>query len=71
MTVDRDPRVLAGRFLSLAARPDALVALNAATATLARNRSWPLVAARHLDVYEEVIRGNGASRRRVRAAQSG
>jgi glycosyltransferase involved in cell wall biosynthesis len=71
MTVDRDPRVLAGRFLSLAARPDALDALNAATATLARNRSWPLVAARHLDVYEEVIRGNGAPRRRVRAAQSG
>jgi hypothetical protein len=71
MTVDREPTVLAERLQGLATRPDELDALARATASLARDRSWPLVAARHLDVYEEVIRGHGSPRGRVRAAQSG
>ncbi|HEY3671390.1 MAG TPA: glycosyltransferase [Acidimicrobiia bacterium] len=71
MTVDREPRALAERLDALATRPELLAEVADATASLARDRSWPLVAARHLDVYEEVIRGHGATGRRVRAMQSG
>jgi glycosyltransferase involved in cell wall biosynthesis len=71
MSVDREPQALADRLQLLATRSDALDDLAAATASVARDRSWPLVAARHLDVYEEVIRGHGAPRRRVRTAQPG
>jgi glycosyltransferase involved in cell wall biosynthesis len=71
MAVERDPQVLADRLRSLAASPRELERLGAATAALARDRSWPHVATRHLDLYEEVIRGHGAPRRRVRAAQPG
>jgi glycosyltransferase involved in cell wall biosynthesis len=64
-------QILADRLDELATQPAALDELGAATASVARDRSWPLVAARHLDLYEEVIREHRPSRRRVRTAQPG
>jgi len=71
MATTRDPRGLADRLVELASDPRALDGLRSATAALARDRSWPLVAARHLELYEEVIHDDRASRRRIRAAQPG
>jgi glycosyltransferase involved in cell wall biosynthesis len=70
MSTDRDPARLADRLLMLASNRSALDGLASATAAAAHDRSWPLVAARHLDLYEEVIHGHGAPGRRIRTAQS-
>jgi hypothetical protein len=39
--------------------------------TFAQHRTWPEVAQRHLALYEEVLHGDRAPGRRVRATQSG
>jgi glycosyltransferase involved in cell wall biosynthesis len=56
-----DPGALAERLRSFASRPDLLGPMRAATETLTRSRSWSEVAARHLEIYEEVTNGHGAS----------
>jgi hypothetical protein len=45
---------LARRLRDLAASPSARAELTRATERLAAGRSWPEVAARHLELYEEV-----------------
>jgi glycosyltransferase involved in cell wall biosynthesis len=65
--VAAEPDALAGRLRRLAADPAARAELDRASRRLARHRAWPAVADRHLDVYEEVTHGRGASRRSVRA----
>lgn len=62
------PAVLAHELDRLATTPGALDAHAAWTAALRREREWPTVAQRHLDVYEEVTRGTHPDARRVRAA---
>jgi glycosyltransferase involved in cell wall biosynthesis len=68
LAVDAEPAALAARLRALADSPGALAELADASRALARDRAWPAVAERHLDVYEEVTHGRGASRGRVRAA---
>lgn len=51
LVVSREPRALAARLAALAAEPSRLDALRAAAAELGRDRSWPTVARRHLEVY--------------------
>jgi glycosyltransferase involved in cell wall biosynthesis len=67
-----DAVALAERLLRLAGdTPDAAAErdrMRAATAALAADRSWPVVARAHQDVYEEVHRAHGSTRRRLRAA---
>jgi glycosyltransferase involved in cell wall biosynthesis len=68
LAVDAEPDALAARLRALAGSPAALAELDDASRALARNRAWPAVADRHLDVYEEVTHGRGAARRSLRAA---
>jgi glycosyltransferase involved in cell wall biosynthesis len=56
VVVALEPHALAARLVELATSPPALAALAGWTAALADGRSWPVVAARHLDVYERVGR---------------
>jgi glycosyltransferase involved in cell wall biosynthesis len=56
LAVPADPVALGGRLAMLAADEAARDALAAASAALARDRSWPQVARRHLEVYAEVAR---------------
>jgi glycosyltransferase involved in cell wall biosynthesis len=56
LAVPADPIALGGRLATLAADPVARDALASASAALARDRAWPQVARRHLDVYAEVAR---------------
>jgi glycosyltransferase involved in cell wall biosynthesis len=56
LAVPSDPVALGGRLTTLAADAVARDALASASAALARDRSWPQVARRHLDVYAEVAR---------------
>ena len=56
LAVPADPVALGGRLATLAADAAARDALAAASAALARDRSWPHVARRHLEVYAEVSR---------------
>lgn len=68
LAVDAEPAVLAARLRALADSPAALADLADASRALARDRAWPAVAERHLDVYEEVTHGRRASGRSLRAA---
>jgi len=68
MTAPGDAVGLSRRLRELAARPIARERLREAAAGLARERAWPSVAARHLELYEEVQRGDSTARRRLRAA---
>jgi glycosyltransferase involved in cell wall biosynthesis len=56
-----DPPLLAERLSALASEPALLDPVRAAAQTLTRSRSWSEVAARHLEIYEEVTNGHGAS----------
>jgi glycosyltransferase involved in cell wall biosynthesis len=51
-----DPEGLAARLRGLAAEPAELESLRDASRRLGEGRSWPEVARRHLELYEEVIR---------------
>jgi glycosyltransferase involved in cell wall biosynthesis len=68
LAVADGPGALVERLAELAGSPAALEYLAAASRALARDRAWPAVADRHLDVYEEVTHGRGATRRSLRAA---
>jgi glycosyltransferase involved in cell wall biosynthesis len=56
LVAPREPRRLAERLCALAADPGARDALRAGTDRIAEERSWPAIAARHLELYEEVRR---------------
>jgi glycosyltransferase involved in cell wall biosynthesis len=71
MAFERDPETLGARLQRLALDAHKRVRLREATEQFARGRSWPEIARRHLDLYEEVIRGKGTVGRSLRAAQSG
>lgn len=62
-----EPAALAARLADLAGNRRAVEELGGASRQLARGRSWPEVARRHLDLYEEVTREKGPARGRVRA----
>ncbi|WP_239313008.1 MULTISPECIES: glycosyltransferase [unclassified Frankia] len=68
MTIPGTPAELAERLRELARDHARLDRIRAANAFLADGRSWPTVAGRHLDLYEEVTGGKGAVGRRVRTA---
>jgi len=65
--VPADAESIAARLRLLARDAGARERLAAVTRALARERAWPQVADRHLELYEEV-RDAGAAGRRVRAA---
>lgn len=67
LTVNLDPRAMAERLRHLAADPSALHALRRSVATLAAGRSWPAVARRHIELYEEVLDAERSPRWRLRA----
>jgi glycosyltransferase involved in cell wall biosynthesis len=54
MVVDLDPDSVAGRLRSLAFDRSLLEPLRATSAGLGERRTWPAVAAQHLDLYREV-----------------
>ncbi len=66
--VERDPHRVAQRLRTLAFSPAELEAVRDETAQLCEERSWPRIARRHLDVYEEVTRARRPARRRLRSA---
>jgi glycosyltransferase involved in cell wall biosynthesis len=63
LAAPREPAALARRMRALAHDPAAREGLREATAGIARERAWPAVAARHLELYEEVRRGPRTARR--------
>ncbi|MGQ0519853.1 MAG: glycosyltransferase [Actinomycetota bacterium] len=67
-----DPRALAAQLCDVARRPEQRQRLGHAVSALAAGRSWPEVAARHVDLYEEVkTDAHRAPRRRLRTVQPG
>ncbi|MFP5488265.1 MAG: hypothetical protein ACLGHQ_08175, partial [Acidimicrobiia bacterium] len=63
-----DPVRLARELDRLAGDPRAVRTYADWTAILRREREWPDVARRHIEIYEEVRRGTHPDARRVRAA---
>lgn len=61
--VPRDPAALAGRLRELASEELDQARLRAQAETIAQARTWPAIAARHLELYEEVSRGRRPSGR--------
>jgi glycosyltransferase involved in cell wall biosynthesis len=47
---------LADRLIALTSDPEARNALRAGTEQIARERTWPAIAARHIELYAEVSR---------------
>jgi glycosyltransferase involved in cell wall biosynthesis len=68
LTIAPEPEPLALRLVELARRPDRLEQLRAGGRALARDRSWPAVARRHLELYEEVKDAGGTDHGALRAA---
>ncbi|MDW5594768.1 glycosyltransferase [Conexibacter stalactiti] len=68
LTAPASARELAALLDGLAAAPGELERLREAAGAVARDRAWPAVAGRHLELYEEVQRGKRSARRRLRAA---
>ena len=56
LVAPREPRLLAERLQALAIDPNAREALRDGTDRIARERTWPAIAARHLELYEEARR---------------
>lgn len=67
-TVDLDPAAIAARLKELAGDPDGLLRLRRQSERVGKDRSWPAVARRHLELYEETAHGHRPSGRRLRAA---
>lgn len=63
-----DPARLGAELRRLAREPQRLTVLREAARDLARDRAWPAVARRHLEIYEEVSHAHGADDRLVRAS---
>jgi len=68
LAVAADAEAIAAALGELAIRPAGLEPLRAQAHDLAGGRSWPAVARRHLELYEEVLHADGAHRRRAHAA---
>jgi glycosyltransferase involved in cell wall biosynthesis len=64
----RKPSRLAAALRLLASDPSALERVRHAARGLGGDRSWPAVARRHLEIYEEVSRADRNPRGRLRAA---
>lgn len=71
LTAPRDASGLAMRLRDLAEKPGTRSILRSAAASLGQERSWPRVAAHHLELYGEVIDAHGPARRRVRPTEPG
>jgi glycosyltransferase involved in cell wall biosynthesis len=71
LAVPAEPVALAVRLRELARDRRALDRLRDASRRLAIGRDWPSVARSHVDLYEEVIREEGAARRSVRPVEPG
>lgn len=65
LVTPRDSQSLAQRMRELAADPEELVRMREDTARIARARTWPAIAHRHLELYQEVCRERGSARRRL------
>jgi len=68
LAVPRAPDGLTRRLAALATDPATLARLGEQSQVLARDRAWPAIAGRHLELYEEVKRANRHASRRLRAA---
>lgn len=68
LAVAADAEAIAAALGELAIRPAGLEPLRAQAHDLAGGRSWPAVARRHLELYEEVLHADGAHHRRAHAA---
>ena len=68
LVVSRDPTQLASVLRVLASDPAALARVRDATFGLSGDRSWPAVARRHLELYEEVSHADRNPRGSLRAA---
>ncbi len=68
LVAPRAPEALGRRLAALAADRRALAPLAEQAGALARDRAWPAVARRHLELYEEVNRADRDAGRRLRAA---
>ena len=69
LAAPREASGLAVRLRDLAEKPGALEILRSAGTSLGEERSWPRVAAHHLELYGEVIDAHRPARRRVRPTQ--
>jgi glycosyltransferase involved in cell wall biosynthesis len=56
LVAPRHPQPLADRLIALTSDPEARNALRAGTEQIARERTWPAIAARHIELYAEVTR---------------
>jgi glycosyltransferase involved in cell wall biosynthesis len=68
LTAPGDPAALAQRIRDLATSPSEREALSDTARALGRDRAWPVVARRHLEIYEEVSHAHRASGRGLRPA---
>jgi glycosyltransferase involved in cell wall biosynthesis len=68
LVASRNPTALASLLRVLAGDPMALARVREAALALGVDRSWPKIAQRHLEIYEEVTSADGDSRGRLRAA---
>lgn len=71
LAVAPEPLPLAARLLALERQRAGLRPLADAVSGLAEDHAWPVVARRHLALYEEVTDADVAARRCVRAGQPG
>jgi glycosyltransferase involved in cell wall biosynthesis len=63
MVAERNPQALSRRWRELAADPRQRDELRRETERIAHARTWPAIADRHLELYEEVRRERGAAGR--------
>ncbi len=70
LAASSDAHELAAQLQQLASSSSAREGLAVRCASLAAGRSWPTVAGRHLEIYEEVLHANRASGRSFWATQS-
>jgi glycosyltransferase involved in cell wall biosynthesis len=68
LVASRNPGELASLLRVLASDPAALARVRDAAYALSGDRSWPAVARRHVEIYEEVSRADGTAGGRLRAA---
>jgi glycosyltransferase involved in cell wall biosynthesis len=61
----REPRALGERLRELADDPARRLRMREDTARIVQARTWPAIAARHLELYEEVCRERRSARRRL------
>lgn len=67
LIASEDPDALAAQLTGLADRPERRERLAFDAAVMAQHRTWPEIAARHLELYGEVCDVDGPAGRRLRA----